>query len=279
MTLRDVAEHAIAVVLDLVHPFVAAGRVVDERGELGLQPFGRSRLARSGDLGEIARGRLPPAHRARAHVLGDRLVRMPHAIGVGGDLLDAAARHDAVREIVDHGGVVARSRVLVVLLDEQPALVAAVLAAAASHERPAAVQLRAVEVELELALAVALDRILLGNPGAAVPQEDGARAVLLRRDHAFEVAVLDGMVLDVHREALVVRVEARAFRHGPAQEHPAELEPEVVVQVARGVLLDDEAQCLRLAGVHPALGLGRGLEVALAMVGLERHGAQYNVRA
>ena len=82
--------------------------------------------------------------------------------------------------------------------------VAAVLAAAAAHQHPAAVELLAVELELEVALRVALRRIVLRHPGAAVPQHHRARAVLLRRDHAFEVAVFERMVLDMHREPLVV---------------------------------------------------------------------------
>jgi hypothetical protein len=50
------------------------------------------------------------------------------------------------------------------------------------------------------------------------------------------------MVLDLHREPLVVGVERRTFRHGPRLEDPIKLQPQVVVQVRRRVLLDDETK-------------------------------------
>ena len=61
-------------------------------------------------------------------------------------------------------------------------------------------------------------------------------------DDAFEAAVLERMVLDLHREPLVRRIEARPLGHRPALQHAVELQPEVVVQMAGGVLLDDERQ-------------------------------------
>ena len=47
------------------------------------------------------------------------------------------------------------------------------------------------------------------------------------------------MVLDVNGEPLVVRIEARAARHGPAFHDAIELKPQIVMQATRGVLLDD----------------------------------------
>ena len=97
------------------------------------------------------------------------------------------------------------------------------------------------ERELELALARAPRAGRLGLPRAAVPEHDGAAAVLALGDDAFEAAVLERVVLDLHREALVRRVEARPLGHGPALQDAVELQAEVVVQAAGGVLLDDEA--------------------------------------
>ena len=86
-------------------------------------------------------------------------------------------------------------------------------------------------------------------------------------DHAFEVGVLDGVVLYVHGQALLFRVHRRALGHRPALQHAVHLEPEVVMKPPRGVLLDHEA----LAGALPAAaeGLGRAVRVPFPPVGLE----------
>ena len=56
------------------------------------------------------------------------------------------------------------------------------------------------------------------------------------------VAVLDRVILDVHREPLVVGSSDGPFGHGPREQHAVVLEPEVVVQVAGEVLLHAEEQ-------------------------------------
>ncbi len=84
-------------------------------------------------------------------------------------------------------------------------------------------------------------------PGAAVPQQHGAAAVLALGDDALELAVLERVILDVHRQPLVGRVEAGPLRHRPALQHAVQLEPEVVVQAARRVLLDHERERSRAA--------------------------------
>ena len=82
------------------------------------------------------------------------------------------------------------------------------------------------------------------------------------------------MVLDVHRHPLFGRIVARPSRHRPAQHDAVELEPEVVVQPARPVLLDDERQATCCACGAPLrhLGgrLGRDPEIALLLVARER---------
>ena len=97
-------------------------------------------------------------------------------------------------------------------------------------------------------------RILDRLPGAAVPQHDGAAAILALRDVPFEAAVFERVVLDVDGETLFRRIEARPPRHRPALQNAVELEPEIVVQPRRGVLLNDEA-------VPPFLGAPRGSAV------------------
>ena len=185
----------------------------------------------------------------------------------GGDG-DRPVGEDALRLGVDDAVLRARPRRVVLLLDQQPRLLPLAGAAVHPHQRPAAVQLLAVEAELELAGAVAGAR---SPTGCQVPLSQTitrARAVLAFRDRALEAAVVDRMVLDVHRHALVGGIEARAFRHRPALQRAVELEAKVVVKAARGVLLDHERQRAfrRLA----ALRLARDREIALAEVGLQR---------
>lgn len=50
------------------------------------------------------------------------------------------------------------------------------------------------------------------------------------------------MILDLDGEPLLAGDQARAASHCPALQHAADLEPEVVVQPAGGVLLDDEGR-------------------------------------
>jgi hypothetical protein len=124
------------------------------------------------------------------------------------------------------------------------------------------VQLLAVEPEVQPALAQGLARIaILGRPHAAVPQQHLARAVLLLGNHAFELAVVQRMVLRLHREALVGRIEARPLGHRPALQHAFELQPEIVVQARRRVALDVVAQLLPRARGLPAARFRRKREV------------------
>src|SRR5207244_6245760 len=79
---------------------------------------------------------------------------------------------------------------------------------------------------------------------ALVPDLDGARAVVPLRDLALEARVLERMVLDVHGEVLLARLERHALRHRPARERAVALEAEVVVEPPRIVPLDDEDRLL-----------------------------------
>jgi RNase P/RNase MRP subunit p29 len=101
-----------------------------------------------------------------------------------------------------------RRRVPVALLDEQPL----VLAALRLDERPPAAQLVAAQLEQQLALVESRGDVVQWEPLAAVPDDDGARAVIVGRDHALEVDIVDGVILDVHGETLVGRVRRRTFR-------------------------------------------------------------------
>ena len=92
------------------------------------------------------------------------------------------------------------------------------------------------EAHGEAAVLLLLDQLV----GAAVPDLDRAGAVLPGRDLALEVRVVERVVLDVHGQVPLARLERHALGHGPAREHTVALEPEVVVQPAGGVALHDE---------------------------------------
>ncbi len=265
----NAAQHPVAVVLDLVDPVRADGRVLDQRRELGFDEIGKRRLARAGHLADAGQ-RFRLRDGAGFDVRRDRLVGMPDAVAARGDFLETAAGGDAVRHVVGDRCGLAQTRVFVGFLEEQPTL-AAVFAAAAAHEVPASVQLLAVELELETAFLERFLRIALGNPRAAVPEHHGARAVLLRRNHAFEIAVLDRVIFDVHREPLVVGIEARSFRHRPTEQHAVELEPEVVVKAPRRVLLDDEFERRFRALPDLPFRLGGDAEIPLLAIAFEAH--------
>ena len=260
---------AVAVPLELVQPVLVAERLGRQRRLHRLEVAGHRRVAggRQVDLGRRRGGRGDPDRR-----------------GVGLDLVVRAARLDALRVVPR---VPARHVVGTLLVDQQPLLALVVLErraggragpAARSDDREAALHLLARQHELELAVGDGggrVGRLRLGLPRAPVPHDHVARAVLLGRDHALEVEVLHRVVLDVDRHPPDLRIEGRALRDGPRGEHAVDLQPEVVVQARRAMLLDDEPT----TGQHGRRGVGRlagrGLrrlrEVALAAVLLERH--------
>jgi hypothetical protein len=78
------------------------------------------------------------------------------------------------------------------------------------------------------------------------------------------------MILDVHREALVVGVVGGTLGHRPGPEDAFHLEPEIEVQAPRGVLVDDEESAP--AAGSPAGRFRGALELPFGAVGLEMFG-------
>ena len=195
---------AVAVVLDLVQPLVAVGRGVAQRRQ----------RKRDGSRHARTSGAVPVRAGAGTGARGPR--RSPARLLAGGDLLHRAARRDAA--VVRPPRVrLARPRLLVTLLDEQPLVLLVAPGAARVHQHPAAPQPLAVQPELELALLEARAGVVAERlPGAGVPQHHRAAAVLAPGDRALEVAVLDGMVLDVDGQPADLGVEAGSLGHGPA---------------------------------------------------------------
>src|SRR6266513_187455 len=113
----------------------------------------------------------------------------------------------ALRRFQRDLGLVPAARVLVAPLDEQPLLVPH------TGKRPRAVQLLAFEPETQSTLPQRRFRIAVpGDPQAAIPQQHFSGAILLLGNHAFELAVLERMVLGLHGKTLFARVEARPLR-------------------------------------------------------------------
>ena len=168
--------------------------------------------------------------------------------GVGALPLPAAIASRLRPEATDLGScqegiAVALAGGVVAVLDQQPVgALAAHAVVLHAHEHPAALQPLAFQREFQVAAFQPVMRIAFGNPVAAVPELHRAAAILALGNGAFEIAVVERMVLDLDRKALVVRIERGTARHGPGLEDAVELEAEVVVQARRVVPLDDEAQ-------------------------------------
>jgi hypothetical protein len=75
------------------------------------------------------------------------------------------------------------------------------------------------------------------------------------------------MIFGLLCEPTHLRVEAGAFRHRPAFQRALDLEPQIIVQPSRGVLLDNEN---RLAGARSAaLRLVGAIETPFGAVAVE----------
>ncbi len=118
----------------------------------------------------------------------------------------------------------------------------------------------------------------VGASGSQVPQSQTMTSpapYCLAGMIAFEVEVLDRVVLDVDGHPPDLRIEGRALRDGPRDEDAVDLEAEVVVEPRRAVALDDEPPAPTARGGGRVRRRFRGLaEVALATVFLEGHRRQ-----
>src|SRR6516165_6498294 len=294
LAILDAQLNTIAVELDFVAPALPTRRALDRGAEFGGDEIRHVR--------DLARSRSPRGRRlrwllARSACLG-RLaaVRMPNRIGLSaarsgrhewfwrlalaaGDLLHRATGGDRPILLQDVIGL-AFPRILVAVLDQEPigALLAAAIAHA--HQHPAAVQLVALQRELQVALFETAFGVL-GFPITAIPELHSAAAILAFGNGAFEIAVVERMVLDFHRQALVMRIERGPPGDRPGFEHAVKFQPEIVVQARSGMLLDHEAALLRRPDRGFAARLRGLFEIPLFAVGGEvsqRHGKTPGVR-
>src|SRR5207253_9580096 len=166
------------------------------------------------------------------------------------------------------------------ILEEEP-----VAATRGAHEREAAANLHAEHLDLETpARELRIQGFGLRRPiPAAIPDDHLTGAVVAPRDHALEVRVLDGVVLDVDGESPFAVTHRRTLRHRPALRRAADLEPHVVMQAARRVLLNDEDPRPRRRrgvslGARASKRLGRPGGITLLAVRVEPAGHAGQVR-
>jgi hypothetical protein len=186
-----------------------------------------------------------------------------------GNLLERAAARDRERLLLEHVVRAVPPRSLVIGLDQQPGLLPLLCARADAHKMPATLELLAVEREGQPTLLQSPVRIAFRMPAAAIPDHDRAGAITLRY-RALELVVVDRMVLDLDREALLGWIKAGPAGYRPALHDPVELEPQIIMETARRMLLDH----ITMAGLPRPLParLGRDPEIALLAVEIEAHG-------
>lgn len=121
-----------------------------------------------------------------------------------------------------------------------------------AHQRPFALQLFAFELEAQMAFLITALRVFQRLPYAAIPHHHLAGTVLMRRNHAFKIAVGQRMVFYMHGQTFYARIKAGAFGHGPAFEHAIQFQPEVVMQAGGVVFLNYIMQyCARRPALPP----------------------------
>jgi len=239
-----------AVVLDLEEPRGIGERLIRERGEH--EESGARRHVALWRLG----GREPRAQG----------VKLARAVA---KLLDGEPREDRLGERLDRLVAVREG---VGLLQEEPLP----LLAAHAREHPSPAELESKELELELAPRDLLARRPVAERAepAAVPDDGRPRAVAALGDHALEVGILDWVVLDVDGQAALAVADRGALGHRPAREHAVDLEPQVVVEPPRRVLVDDEQVAVGRPAVAERLGRARGVALVPVLVeAAARHAA------
>src|SRR4051794_33449209 len=116
----------------------------------------------------------------------------------------------------------------IAVLDEKPVVAVAAVALAVvphAHNHPAALQLLASKREFEFPFPKRTFGIVpvFRRPEAAVPEHYGSATVLALRDGAFEVPIVERMVLDLHGQPAVARIERGTFGNGPGLENAVHL--------------------------------------------------------
>ncbi len=202
----QVTEQPVAIELNFVHPAIALGRGVHQRGQLhGIVGF----------------------HQRRQFV-------------ASGDGVHGTSRLDTRPQLVEKtSGIAVRPGFGVVRFDQQPVFLFCVFCVAAhADEIPIALQPLPVQGKGEMAFLQPGVRVALGFPASFVPQHDRAPAVLPLRDGPLEIAIGKRMVFGSDSQTLGGGVEAWPARDRPAQQNAVEFQAEIVMKAGGVVLLD-----------------------------------------
>jgi hypothetical protein len=260
----EARERAIAVELDLVQPFRTIGCGRAWRCQLWSQ---ERRQRRRHDTRKL-RG-LGCWRAAWSWLLPLRRT--------GIQAFDQSSGENTCCGLLEDGVTLTGSGKDVPLLDQKP-VVGSLVSPVQPHEHPPAAQLLSREPEFQAAVAVAFLGVAHRHPGAPVPHDHRAGTILPRRDRSLEAGVFQRMILHVHGETAIGRVEAGSSRDRPALQHLAELQPKIIVEPARRMLLHDEKPTWRGFATSR---FGRAIEaplVAISVEGVLRHRlARWNV--
>src|SRR5208283_3383055 len=121
---------------------------------------------------------------------------------------------------------------------------------------------RAVKRKRQMPLCKALLGIPLRLPSATVPDDHRAGTIFAFRNIALKIKIFDRVVLGADRKPLLADGKARAFGDRPALQDSVHLEPQVVMQPARRVLLHDKFSAIATA-TRGSYGLRRSGKVTL----------------
>ena len=208
---------------------------------------------------------------------------------VPGDLGQAAAAQHGFVIVIN---VVALDDILVMLLDQQPLVPLAPRTPPLHlHQREVALQLLAVEAKLQVALGQHRDSFSLGSrhilplhrnwrkrlPSANIPNHHRARAVIAFRDDALKIEIRNRMILHLHCQPLVRRIERRSLRHRPRFQDALHLEPKVIMQ-PRGIVLLHHEPVPSLAR-NFRRRLGRRFKPPFPFVFFQCHGGLHSNRS
>lgn len=189
-----------------MQPLIAGGRAFERFAELRrneVRQIGRRRcrdfLARLlfALVGREAVLAVPD--RVRLDVAAGRHERFRLPPLAADDLLHRPAGRDRRHVLVQDGCALLFDGMLVVVLDQQPVCpFAAIAIVAHPDEHEATMQALAMKHELEVTLLQGLFRRLIafGFPIATIPEHDRTTAILPLRDCAFEVAIVERVILD-----------------------------------------------------------------------------------
>src|SRR5580693_1348002 len=200
---------------------------------------------------------------------------------IAGNLRQAASTE---RRLVERLYVISLDHKLIVLLDHQPFVsLAAGTPTAHLDQREVSIQLLAVQAEFQIAFGqhrrgfglrprhiLPVDRYRRKRlPRAHIPYHHGSRAVVTFWNIALEIEIRNRMILHLHGQPLVRRIERRSLGHRPRLQHAFHLQAKVVMQPRGSVLLHHKPMP-RLA-LHFRRRLRRLFKPPLSFVFLKRH--------